>query len=116
MIPARVIERTDGPRIEGTRITVYTILEYLRKGRSRDYIAATLDLSSAQVQAAMDYICNNEIPVNADFEQIMARIRLGNPPEIEARLQASREKLKELRADPKKFAEWRASRQEAVGR
>ena len=59
----------------------------------------------------MDYIHDNETQVNADFEQIMARIREGNSPEIEAKLQANREKLRELRADPKKFAERRASRQ-----
>jgi uncharacterized protein (DUF433 family) len=98
MKPARVIERGDGPRIEGTRITVYTILEYLRAGDSRDYIAATLFLSSAQVQAAIDYIHEHEAEVNAEFERIMARIRKGNPPEVLAKLEAGRKKLEAMRA------------------
>lgn len=50
----QIVDRGDGPKIEGTRITVYTILEYLEKGRSREWIAAWLGLSSRQVQAAMD--------------------------------------------------------------
>ena len=31
----RVIDQGDGPKIEGTRITVYTVLDYLRAGRTR---------------------------------------------------------------------------------
>ena len=108
-----VIERSDGPRIEGTRISVYTILEYLRAGETRDYIAATLFLSSAQVQAAIDYIRDHEAEVNAEFDRIMERIRKGNPPEVLAKLEASRQKLKALRSDPEKFAAWRAGRQAA---
>ncbi len=99
MKPARIVERRDGPKIEGTRITVYTILEYVRAGRTRDYIAATLFLSSAQVQAAMDFVRDNEARVNAEFEHIMARIRNGNPPEIEEKLKASRRKLEALLAE-----------------
>ena len=63
----RKIEHGDGPRIEGTRISVYAILEYLRAGRSRDYIAAALFLSSAQVQAAIDYIHEHEAEVISVF-------------------------------------------------
>jgi uncharacterized protein (DUF433 family) len=95
---ASVVDRGDGPKIAGTRITVYTIFEYLRAGRTRDYIAAALFLSSAQVQAAMDYIRDHEAEVNAEFERIMARIRKGNPPEVEAKLHTSREKLEAMLA------------------
>jgi uncharacterized protein (DUF433 family) len=110
MKPARIVNNGGGPRIEGTRITVYTILEYLRAGRTRDYIAANLFISSAQVQAVIDYIHDNETEVNSVYESIMERIRKGNPPEIEAKLEASRKKLKELRESPEKFAAWCASR------
>ena len=89
----RVIDQDDGPKIEGTRITVYTILEYLRAGRTRDWIAAMLNLSSAQVEAAMDYIRDHHTQVNRDYERIMARIRQGNPAQVEAQLQANREKV-----------------------
>lgn len=89
----RIVDRGDGPKIEGTRITVYTVLEYLRASRTRDWIAAMLNLSSQQVQAAMDYIRDHSTEVNAEYETILARIKKGNPPEVEARLRANREKV-----------------------
>ena len=89
-----MIDRGDGPKIEGTRITVYTVLEYLRAGRTRDWIAAMLQLSSAQVQAAMDYIRNHETQVNAEYDAILARIEKGNSAQVEEQLRANREKVK----------------------
>src|SRR5262249_43255887 len=90
----RVVDRGDGPKIEGTRITVYTVLDYLRAGRTRDWIAALLYFSSDQVQAAMDYIRDHDTQVNADYEAIVARIEQGNPAQVEAQLRANREKVK----------------------
>jgi uncharacterized protein (DUF433 family) len=90
----RVVDRGDGPKIEGTRITVYTVLDYLRAGRTRDWIAALLHLSSDQVQAAMNYIRDHDIQVNAAYEAIVARIEKGNAAEVEERLRANREKVK----------------------
>jgi len=90
----RIVDRGDGPRIDGTRITVYTVLEYLRAGRTREWIAAMLNLSSRQVQAAMDFIRDNATEVNAEYEKILVRIRQGNPPEVEERLRINREKVK----------------------
>ncbi len=94
MTEPRIVDRGDGPKIEGTRITVYAVLEYLRAGRSRDWIAAALNLSSVQVEAAADYIREHETAVTAEHERIAARIRRGNPPEIESRLEANRAKVK----------------------
>ena len=105
MVEARIVDRGDGPKIEGTRITVYTVLEHLRDGRSRDWIAAFFRLSSAQVQVAMDYIRDNEAAVNAEYEKIMARIAKGNPPEIVALLEESRKKRIARMAELKARAE-----------
>lgn len=90
----RVVDRGDGPKIEGTRITVYTVLEYLRAGRTRDWIAATLNLSSQQVQAAIDYIAQHRSEVDGAYEKILARIKKGNAPHVEQQLSANREKVK----------------------
>jgi uncharacterized protein (DUF433 family) len=90
----RVIDRGDGPKIEGTRITVYTVLEYLRAGRTRDWIATMFKLSSDQVQVAMDYIRDHDAQVNAEYDTIVARIQKGNPTQVEEKLQANREKVK----------------------
>lgn len=94
MTKPRIVDRGDGPKIQGTRITVYTILEYLRAGRTRDWIAAMLHLSSEQVQAAMDYIHDHDTQVNAEYATIVARIEKGNPAQVEERLRANREKVK----------------------
>ena len=97
----QIVNRGDGPKIEGTRITVYQILEYLRLGRSRESMAVALGLSSQQVQAALDYIKDHQTEVDAAYEAIMERIRRGNPPPIEERLRQSRrrsqQKLTRLR-------------------
>lgn len=95
MSDPRIVDRGDGPKIDGTRITVYTVVEYLRAGRTRDWIAAMLNLSSRQVQAAIDYVRDHETEVNAEFERIQARIRKGNPPQIEVQLRRNREKVKD---------------------
>ena len=90
----RIVDRGDGPKIQGTRITVYTVLEYIRGGRTRDWIAATLRLSSRQVQVAIDYIRDHETEVTADYDKILARISKGNPPQVESQLKVNREKVK----------------------
>lgn len=89
----RIVNRGDGPKIEGTRITVYQVLEYVQNGHSREWIASVLDLSSRQVQAALDYIREHETEVNAQYEKIIGRIRQGNPAWVERRLEANRAKL-----------------------
>ena len=94
MTKPRVVDRGDGPKIEGTRITVYTVLDYLRAGRTRDWISALLHLSSDQVQAALDYIRDHDTQVNAEYEAIVARIAKGNPAQVEEQLRANREKVK----------------------
>jgi uncharacterized protein (DUF433 family) len=35
MTKARIVDQGDGPKIAGTRITVYTVLDYLRAGHTR---------------------------------------------------------------------------------
>jgi uncharacterized protein (DUF433 family) len=81
-------------RIEGTRITVWDILHYLEGGDwSPQEIADVLGLSLEQVQAAVDYIEQNRDAVLAVHQQIEARHTRGNPPELQARLDAMHEKF-----------------------
>jgi len=94
----RIVDRGDGPKIEGTRITVYTIFEDLQKGRSREWIAAMLGLSSRQVQAAIDYIEQHHDEVEAEYEKILERIHTGNSAAVQQRLLESREKFRKMMA------------------
>ena len=97
---AKIINRGRGPEIEGTRITVFDVLDYRKHGWHRDRIAALLRLSSAQVQAAIDYIDTHNDEVMAAYQRILDRQQ--NPQEVQALLEASRgaahRKLAELKA------------------
>ena len=93
---AEMIDVDRGPAIKGTRITVYTILEYLIGAWSKERIAELLRLSEAQVQAAIDYIEANDLEVLRTYVKILERIRRGNPPEIQAKLDAGRGRARAL--------------------
>lgn len=97
MSDSTIVDRGRGPEIAGTRITVYSVMEYLKAGRSRDYIAATLNLSSAQVESAVNFIRQHQEQLEPEFERIMERIQQGNPEWVEQRLKQNRRQLKALR-------------------
>ena len=80
----RIINRGRGPEIEGTRITVYRIMDFVRDHCSLTTIADELDLSEAQVQAALDYIAVNRSEVEAEYDQLLQRLQQANPPHIHA--------------------------------
>lgn len=92
-MPARIIDRGRGPEIEGTRITVYDVFEYLRADWHPTAIAGLFRLSSQQVQAAVHYIASHKTDVEAEYEQIMARINRGNPPALEEKFKLSEARL-----------------------
>jgi uncharacterized protein (DUF433 family) len=92
-----IIDRGRGPEIAGTRITVFHVLEYRRAGMHRDAIAASLGVSSDQVEAALSYIREHEAEVTGQYEEIRKRIERGNPPWIEAKFRESHAKLEALR-------------------
>ena len=93
MIEAKIIDRGRGPEIAGTRITVYDILDYYKEGWHRDVIASTLRLSSRQVQAAIRYIEEHRDEVMPEYEEMLARDARGNPPELQAKLDAGHERF-----------------------
>ena len=101
MIEARIIELGRGPTIEGSRITVFDVLYYHQAGWYRDEIADLFDLSSRQVEVALRYIEEHKEEVMATNAKIEARIARGNPPELQAKLDAihgaARAKWEELR-------------------
>ena len=80
-------------RIVGTRITVYDVLTYV--GRHPSGIAATLGVSTGQVQAALYHFTQNREAVLKSYRSALARIARGNPPEVEAKFRQLRERLKE---------------------
>jgi len=99
---ATIVDRGRGPEIVGTRITVYDVLDYLELGWHHTAIAATLRVSSDQVLAAMKYVEEHRDDVMAKYQKMLEREARGNPPEIEAKLEAGRAKLRQLLKERRK--------------
>lgn len=99
--------RGRGPEIVGTRITVYNLLPYfLDAAVTEDSIAACYDLTTEQVAAARAYALNNANAVLKRHAEIEARIAAGNPPDVAASLDRTRDRFLQ-------FKEWAARRAEA---
>ena len=107
MLPAirtpRIIDRGRGPEIEGTRITVYNVIDYRKHGWHRDRIAAQFTLSSDEIQAALDYIESHKEEVMQQYDRNLEWQRnYKYPSDVQAKLDACRglakKKLEEIRA------------------
>jgi len=96
MIEAKIIKVGRNPRIAGTRISVYAIVEYLEDDWRPDDIAFWLQLTGDQVDAAIRYIEENTQEVMAEYQKIMERIHRGNPPELQAKLDAGHERFQAM--------------------
>jgi len=102
---ANIIDRGRGPEIEGTRITVYDVVDYLQEGWRYDQIAGLFRLPPDDIQAAIQYIETHKEEVMTAYWQILARHRnVQYSPEVQAKLACNRHKLQaklaELRARP----------------
>jgi uncharacterized protein (DUF433 family) len=51
-----IVDRGDGPKIQGTRITVYDVFYYRSCGRTHQEIMTILQISPEQLAAALCYI------------------------------------------------------------
>lgn len=91
---ASIVEGERGPQIAGTRITVYSILDFLKEGWHHTRIAVFFRISSAQVLAAAKYIEDHKEEVEKDYQRILQRSKdRKNPPAVEALRRQSRAKL-----------------------
>ena len=80
-------------RIDGTRTTVYEILHSLEAGRTPLEVHQSVRIPLAHVLAAVRHIDEHREEVMAVHRLIEARVARGNPPEIEAKLRESHERL-----------------------
>jgi uncharacterized protein (DUF433 family) len=94
-----IIDRGRGPEIAGTRVTIYDVLGYVQAGWQPLAIAATLSLTPAQVEAVIEYIEEHKTQVLAIHRNIQERIAQGNPPAIQAKLDAIHASYHALWAD-----------------
>ena len=91
---AQIIDRGRGPEIEGTRITVYYVMDYLQEGWRYDQIAGLFRLPPDDILAAIQYIESHKEAVMTAYQQILARHRnVQYPPEVQTKLAQNRQKL-----------------------
>ena len=79
-------------RIVGTRVSVWDVLHHLHNNWAVAEIADVFEISSEEVQAAVDYIAEHGDEVWEVHRQIEQRNAHGNSPEIEAKLAQARAK------------------------
>jgi uncharacterized protein (DUF433 family) len=92
---ARIIDRGRGPEVEGTRVTVYRIMDFVRDGSSVGRIATELRLTEEQVHVALDYIAAHQYAVEVEYEKILQRVQQRNSPHIDAGRATSPDALKQ---------------------
>jgi uncharacterized protein (DUF433 family) len=68
---ATIIRTERGLTIAGTRTTLYSVMDYLLKGRPSSVIRDRLNLSERQVSEALAYIDAHRAEVEAEYQQVL---------------------------------------------
>jgi uncharacterized protein (DUF433 family) len=94
-----IINRGRGPEIEGSRITVYDVLAETQAGVPPEQLAQEWGLRVEQIHAALRYIEEHKEEVLAIYRKIKERHARGNPPELQAKIDAMHAKYEILWAE-----------------
>jgi uncharacterized protein (DUF433 family) len=68
---ATIVRTERGLTIDGTRITLYDVMEHLAVGRSPAVILNWLPLTEVQLKVALDYIEANRAEVEAEYQEVL---------------------------------------------
>jgi uncharacterized protein (DUF433 family) len=68
-----VVETSRGPSLAGTRITIYTIMDYLQEDFIHALIKEDFRLSDEQLRAALQYIADHREEVEREYREIVRR-------------------------------------------
>jgi uncharacterized protein (DUF433 family) len=66
-----IIETEWGLTISGTRITLYDVMGYLKADYTLAEMVESMELDSAKIQAALDYIEANQATVEAEYQEVV---------------------------------------------
>ena len=66
-----VVRTSRGLSIAGTRITLYSILDYVRVGWPPKLIRDRLNLTDEQIADALDYIAAHHNEVETEYQQVL---------------------------------------------
>jgi uncharacterized protein (DUF433 family) len=93
MSEPRIINRGRGPEIAGSQITVYDVMDYHKAGSHPNEIAQLFRLTPRQIEVAIKFIDEHKDEVLKVYERILNRDARGNPPELQAKLDAGHERF-----------------------
>ncbi|MGH9848113.1 MAG: DUF433 domain-containing protein [Blastocatellia bacterium] len=69
-----IVELPRGPSIAGTRITVYSVMDYIKANRSKEYILEMMPaITETQLDAVYEYIEQHKEEVERDYAEILRR-------------------------------------------
>lgn len=68
-----VVRNKRGLSINGTRVTLYDVMDYLHAGLSSEEIQEWLPLTEQQVSAAVEYVSTHRAEVEAEYHQVLAK-------------------------------------------
>jgi uncharacterized protein (DUF433 family) len=68
-----IVETPRGPSIAGTRITVYSVMDYLKGEWSRHFTRQMLGITDEQLDAVIEYIARHREDVERDYAAIVRR-------------------------------------------
>ena len=88
-----------GPQLPSSRITVYDVMDYHLDGWPAGRIANWLSQPQAEIEAAIEYIEAHRAEVDEDYRKILERCERGNPPEVQAKIEALRPALEAKKAE-----------------
>jgi uncharacterized protein (DUF433 family) len=100
-----ILELGRGPTIAGSRITVFDVLAETQAGATPAQVAEWFQLSIEQVEAALRYIEEHRERILDDYRKIKERHARGNPPEIQAKLDAIHAKYAPIWAELRRRAQ-----------
>ncbi len=91
-------------RIDGSRTTVYHVMDYYVDHDLPEYIIKWLPLTLEQVHAAFRFIEENRHEVDQQYQKMLERCERGDPPEIRARIAEGRNRW--LEKHPEAMKHW----------
>src|SRR5207302_9616766 len=87
---------TPDGRLKNNRINCHDVYDYLKHARPHTEIAISLGISFEEVLALIHYIVEHEEAVEANWQAFEADVARGYPPDVQAKIEASRIKFEHL--------------------
>lgn len=67
-----VIRTERGLTVDGTRLTLYTLLDHIKAGWSPKLVKDWFDLTDEQINDVLGYIATHQVEVEAEYQQVLS--------------------------------------------